>query len=275
MSAQAIALPAPEALERAVQARLPSFTHVQWVASTGSTNADLLARARQTCAPKPWLLGAHLQEAGRGRAGRPWKNRSGATLMFSCAFNVRLPAAQLPAISPLAGLAACEALRSLCGHDGVCVKWPNDVQWHDAKLAGVLAETTRNPDGDGYTVVIGMGLNLRDADTLSATLDRAIADWSQIEGSAAVEDAADIVRASALAWQTAIADLERDGFAAFVARFAQADALAERAVNVIDRGQIIHSGQAAGLDALGRLQVHTDAGLVAVSAGEISVRAHP
>ena len=30
--------------------------------------------------------------------------------MFSCAFDVHLPAAQLPALSPLAGVAACEAL---------------------------------------------------------------------------------------------------------------------------------------------------------------------
>ena len=27
------------------------------------------------------------------------------------------------------------------------MKWPNDVQWGDAKLAGVLVETTRNPGG--------------------------------------------------------------------------------------------------------------------------------
>ena len=36
------------------------------------------ARAGQG-AGKPWLLGTHLQETGRGRAGRPWQNRSGAT----------------------------------------------------------------------------------------------------------------------------------------------------------------------------------------------------
>ncbi|KCB46122.1 biotin--[acetyl-CoA-carboxylase] ligase [Bordetella hinzii] len=274
MSVQALDLPAPDALQRAVQARLPGFAHVQWVASTGSTNADLLARARHSRDAKPWLLGAHLQEAGRGRAGRAWQNRSGATLMFSCAFDVRLPPAQLPALSPLAGLAACEALRRLSGHDGVCVKWPNDVQWHEAKLAGVLAETTRNPDGDGYTVVIGMGVNLRDADTLSASLGRAIADWTQVEGGG-VAEAADIVQAAALAWQQAVAELEQAGFEAFVERYASADALAGRAVHVIDRGEVLHAGQAAGVDAMGRLQVRGDRGLVSVSAGEISVRAQP
>ncbi|AHV92321.1 biotin--[acetyl-CoA-carboxylase] ligase [Bordetella holmesii ATCC 51541] len=248
---------------------------MQWVASTGSTNADLLARARQSQTPKPWLLGAHLQEAGRGRAGRAWKNRSGATLMFSCAFDVHLPAPQLPALSPMAGLAACEALRHLSAQTGVCVKWPNDVQWHEAKLAGVLAETTRNPDGNGHTVVIGMGLNLRDADMLSANLQRAIADWSQVDAQDRVRDAADIVQATALAWQQAVADLEQHGFAAFVQRYAQADALHGRSVNVIDRGEVLYGGQAAGVDVLGRLQVQCDHGLMAVTAGEISVRPQP
>ncbi|MFQ1063101.1 bifunctional biotin operon repressor/biotin--[acetyl-CoA-carboxylase] synthetase BirA [Bordetella trematum] len=266
-------LPAPADLARALQDRLPGFTHVQWVESTGSTNADLLARVRQTRTPKPWLLGAHLQEAGRGRAGRPWKNRSGAALMFSCAFDVRLPPAQLPAISPLAGLTACEALRRLSGNDGIGVKWPNDVQWRDAKLAGVLAETTRNPDGDGHTVVIGMGVNLCDAVMLSAALERDIADWTQVDPGAHVSNVADIVQASALAWQQAMSDLESAGFGAFIERYAQADALAARNVNVIDRGTITLSGQAAGVDAFGRLQVLGPQGAVAITAGEISVRA--
>lgn len=271
--ASALDLPAPADLARALQDRLPGFTHVQWVDSTGSTNADLLALVRQTTTPKPWLLGAHLQQAGRGRAGRSWKNRSGATLMFSCAFDIRLPPTQLPAISPLAGLAACEALRRVSGNHQVCVKWPNDVQWGRAKLAGVLAETTRNPQGDGHTVVIGMGVNLRDAETLSATLEREIADWSQVEDGVRVAEAADIVQAAALAWQQAMADLEQHGFAAFIERYAQVDALAGQVVNVIDRGTVTLSGQTAGVDAFGRLQVRGPEGLVSITAGEISVRA--
>ena len=66
------ALPAPEALTRELGSRLPAFQDVAWTASTGSTNADLLGRARAgQGAGKPWLLGTHLQETGRGRAGRP------------------------------------------------------------------------------------------------------------------------------------------------------------------------------------------------------------
>src|SRR5690606_3702966 len=146
---------------------------------------------------RPWLLGTHAQDAGRGRAGRPWQSRAGATLMFSCAFPVRLPSVHLPALSPLAGLAAGEALRRLAGDAaGLRVKWPNDLQWHEAKLAGILVELARNTASSGtYTVVIGMGLNLHDADRLSRALDRPIADWRSVmhETGAQAVSVADIV----------------------------------------------------------------------------------
>jgi BirA family biotin operon repressor/biotin-[acetyl-CoA-carboxylase] ligase len=190
---------------------------------------------------------------------------------------VRLPAAQLPALSPLAGVAACEALRAVAGPGaaGLCMKWPNDVQWHDAKLAGVLVETTRNPGGReaGYTVVIGMGVNLTDADRLSLALDREVADWSQVQAHASrAATAADLVCASATAWHNAILDLEREGFGAFKRRFGQVDALAGRKVNVLDKGAILLSGTACGVDDHGRLLVQTPEGATPILVGEISIR---
>src|SRR3546814_14434760 len=62
-------------------------------------------------------------------------------LMFSCAFDVFITPQQLATLSPLAGLAACEALRELVQaqhRKHLSMKWPNDVQWHYAKLAGIL-----------------------------------------------------------------------------------------------------------------------------------------
>jgi BirA family biotin operon repressor/biotin-[acetyl-CoA-carboxylase] ligase len=273
-----IDLPAPEALARELGSRLPVFQDIAWTDDTGSTNADLLTRARSGAgAGKPWLLGTHLQNAGRGRAGRPWQNQSGATLMFSCAYDVRLPAAQLPALSPLAGVAACEALRAVAGPRarGLCMKWPNDVQWHDAKLAGVLVETTRNPGGReaGYTVVIGMGINLTDAGELSRALGREVADWTQVQAeSDRLASAADLVCASATAWLEAVQTLEREGFAAFRQRFNQVDALAGRPVNVLEKGDILLSGTACGVDEHGRLLVQTPEGATPISIGEISIR---
>jgi BirA family biotin operon repressor/biotin-[acetyl-CoA-carboxylase] ligase len=273
-------LPAPDAMAAALRERLAAvaaqpYGRIDWVAQTGSTNADLLARARgrPDGDAKPWLLGAHLQQTGRGRAGRAWQNRPGAALMFSCAFDTFLPAASLPVLSPLAGLAACEALRALAGPQGdpLGIKWPNDVQWGDAKLAGVLVETTRNVAArpSSHTVVIGMGMNLRDAGRLSRELQRDIADWTAARSGAALSD---VVCAVALAWQQALAEVAEGGFEPFVERFRRLDALSGRDIQVLDRGTILHRGVGCGADAQGRLLVRTENGEVPVLVGEISVR---
>jgi BirA family biotin operon repressor/biotin-[acetyl-CoA-carboxylase] ligase len=280
-------LPTPDSMAAALRDRLADacprpFGQVDWVEQTGSTNADLLARARARAngadsagaAPKPWLLGAHLQQTGRGRAGRAWQNRPGAALMFSCAFDTPLAAASLPVLSPLAGLAACEALRAIAGPggDGLRVKWPNDVQWGDAKLAGILVETTRNLAARpaSHTVVIGMGMNLHDADKLSSELGREIADWTATRCRAPLSA---VVHAVALAWRNALEEVARDGFEVFVERFRRLDALAGRHIRVLDRGAVLHHGVAAGADAQGRLLIRTETGDIPVSVGEISVRA--
>jgi BirA family biotin operon repressor/biotin-[acetyl-CoA-carboxylase] ligase len=57
---------------------------VEVVAETGSTNADLLARAHALEAPV--LLAAEHQTAGRGRAGRSWLSAPGHSLTFSLAW---------------------------------------------------------------------------------------------------------------------------------------------------------------------------------------------
>src|SRR5690606_29338328 len=132
------ALPSPETMTSELRQLLPHFRRAEWREKTSSTNADLMENAR-TGVPslaRPWLLGVHLQEQGRGRAGRTWQNRPGANLMFSCAFDVFLPARKLPTLSPLAGIAACEALRGFLSSEHrhrLTMKWPNDLQWDFAK----------------------------------------------------------------------------------------------------------------------------------------------
>ncbi|MFA5488046.1 MAG: biotin--[acetyl-CoA-carboxylase] ligase [Candidimonas sp.] len=278
-------LPQPDALERDLAASLPQFSHVQWVSSTTSTNADLLEKARnpQGAMARPWLLGAHLQQRGRGRAGRTWQNRAGANLMFSCAFDVFLPAPLLPTLSPLTGLTACLALRGLLmpGHRAdLTMKWPNDLQWKFAKLAGILVETTRagtaRLSNDHYVVIIGIGLNLNDARALSLSLDRRIADWSEIrqaDGQARRLPIAALVTSLAKAWYAELNQATaRQSFDGLPERYAQVDALAGQHVNLLDNGQLLQAGIACGIDNRGQLLVRTVDGEIPVNVGEVSVR---
>ena len=259
---------------------LPGFTSLQWLESTGSSNADLLERARQTNAPAlPWLLGADSQSSARGRAGRPWQNAPGSTLMFSCAFAVNLPIAALPGLSPVMGIAACEALRILISahratqahpitESRLQLKWPNDLLWDHAKLAGILVESVNRPGSQSPVIVVGIGLNLKEALGLSEALGRPIADWSQIADIVPVQ----IVASIALAWSRAITEYASGGYAAFSTRFDHIDALAGRQVDVTDQGQILQTGLARGTDTSGRLLLETNQGISAIMVGDVSIR---
>jgi BirA family biotin operon repressor/biotin-[acetyl-CoA-carboxylase] ligase len=137
-------------------------SHGMWLAlevvpSTGSTNADLLARAADDPgSPEGQVLVAEEQTAGRGRLGRSWSSVPGASLTFSVLLRpAAVPAARRGWLTLLAGVAVASAVRSAAGVDAV-LKWPNDVLTGDRKLAGILAE--QSPDGSA--VVIGTGLNV-------------------------------------------------------------------------------------------------------------------
>jgi BirA family biotin operon repressor/biotin-[acetyl-CoA-carboxylase] ligase len=139
------------------------WTALDVVASTGSTNVDLLARAAGDAAgPEGQVLVAEEQTAGRGRLGRTWTSVPGASLTFSVLLRpATVPAARRGWLALLAGVAVASAVRSVTGGGvagGVAavLKWPNDVLVGDRKLAGILAE--QSPDGSA--VVIGTGINV-------------------------------------------------------------------------------------------------------------------
>jgi BirA family biotin operon repressor/biotin-[acetyl-CoA-carboxylase] ligase len=137
------------------------FADVRWVDETGSTNADLLALARDG-APEGIVLVADHQTAGRGRAGRTWAAPAGASLLLSVL--VRPPAGVAGLSSMAMGLAAADAVDDTA-HFRPRLKWPNDLVWPgdgsaiDRKLAGILAEA-HWPSEDEVAVVIGIGLNV-------------------------------------------------------------------------------------------------------------------
>jgi BirA family biotin operon repressor/biotin-[acetyl-CoA-carboxylase] ligase len=129
---------------------VPPYAGIEVVASTGSTNADLLARAN---VPDRTVLIAEEQTAGEGRRGRSWVSPTGG-LYVSVRYVLRVPADRLPWLTLIAGVALVNVAASV----GVAaeLKWPNDLLLGPdrRKGAGVLASTT--PDG----VVLGIGLNV-------------------------------------------------------------------------------------------------------------------
>lgn len=124
-----------------------------------STNAEALARARAGEPGRLWVT-ARLQTAGRGRRGRTWTTREG-NLAASLLMIDPAPATVAPAISFVAGIALHQAVIDLAGPavaDRLILKWPNDLLLDRRKVAGILVEGERLPDGR-FPVVVGVGVN--------------------------------------------------------------------------------------------------------------------
>src|ERR1700742_969736 len=131
------------------------------VDQTGSTNADLLARAASGDDVAGAVLIAEHQTQGRGRHGRGWSASPRAQITMSFGVSVvDVPTEGWGWLSLAAGVAVVDAVAPLLDGIGVRagLKWPNDVLAGppDApgKLAGILAEVSRP------VVVIGLGLNV-------------------------------------------------------------------------------------------------------------------
>ena len=136
---------------------------LDYVASTGSTNTDLIAVAAER-GDLSVLVAGH-QSAGRGRStGRQWASPEGSSLAISVLLR---PTSGLraSALRPnsfgwlplLAGLAMARAVGQFIPASEVAVKWPNDVLVNEHKISGILSELL--PDLSG--VVIGAGINIR------------------------------------------------------------------------------------------------------------------
>lgn len=236
---------------------------VEVVAQTGSTNADLLARAAQLT--RNTALIAERQSAGRGRAGRSWLSGDDS-LTFSLAWKFQRPLHALAGLPLAVGVALAETLARL----GVKVqlKWPNDLLKDGAKLAGVLIETQSAANGAIWAVV-GIGMNLLLPDQLEQLIDRPVASAPWL--AAMQRDALMGALLSDLA--AALAQFDQSGFAAFSARWNRLHAWQGSLVSIVDRGVTIDQGIAAGVDDSGALLLDGAGGRVRIVAGDVSLRA--
>ncbi len=130
-------------LQRIQEAVSQYWTDVQWVETTGSTNADMLDRGT----PGSVLI-ADEQTDGKGRLGRHWVSPKGAQLAMSMVLEVPEPAPAFGLLSIAPGVAVTDVLPQ------AQLKWPNDVQIKGKKIAGILSGL------DFPKVVVGIGINL-------------------------------------------------------------------------------------------------------------------
>jgi BirA family transcriptional regulator, biotin operon repressor / biotin---[acetyl-CoA-carboxylase] ligase len=228
---------------------------VRVVASTASTNADLVAAAADG-APEGTVLVAELQEAGRGRLGRTWTSPARAGLTFSVLLRPPAPAGWLPLLT---GIALAVALQERCGLEAT-LKWPNDVtladdEGRERKVAGILAEAT--PDG---AVVIGVGLNVTTrAEEFGGLAPGTLQPTSLALAGARTTDRETVLKAALRALARTYATWRSDPVALAPAYRSVCSTLG-RNVRVELPGGTAVEGIATTVDDDGRLEVRDDAG---------------
>ncbi len=123
---------------------------IRAVAETGSTNDDVAALARDGAREGTWLR-AERQTGGKGRQGRAWVSPPG-NLHASTLVRLRRRDPPAPTLALVAAVALHEVVAIYA--PGTQIKWPNDLLFDGAKLAGILLER------EGEAVILGFGVNL-------------------------------------------------------------------------------------------------------------------
>jgi BirA family transcriptional regulator, biotin operon repressor / biotin---[acetyl-CoA-carboxylase] ligase len=228
------------------------------VSETASTNDDARAAAAAGAAHGATFV-ADCQTRGRGRGGHVWHSPPGENLYLSVVARTRVDAAHVSQMSLVVGLAVARAVERLAGVASR-IKWPNDVEVNEKKIAGVLVEAQIR-GGAVDALVIGIGLNVR---------GRAFPEHLAARATSLAIEGGEVARAPALAvvlaeLGAALADFEANGLAGALGEIRARDAL---------RGARLRAGdteaRGAGIDERGRLLVRGDDGaLHPVASGSV------
>jgi BirA family transcriptional regulator, biotin operon repressor / biotin---[acetyl-CoA-carboxylase] ligase len=228
----------------------------------GSTNDEAVAAARIDDPGRLWII-ARRQTRGRGRQGRHWTspegNFHGSLLLRDV---VSLPKA--PELGFVIGVALARALRLLTADDNrLRIKWPNDILFDGAKLAGILLESVQLANG-GLACVIGIGVNCS-----SAPLDvpyRATSLQAVLARPITPQDVLSALTAEFISWLEIWS--AGDGFGKIRDEWLRLAAGIGAPVKVVMPTRVFE-GQFRTIDESGRLILDTPEASVAIEAGDI------
>lgn len=233
-----------------------------------STNAEILRLIQTNTISKGHTVLAEMQQTGRGRRGRQWVSPFGRNVYLSMLWSFERGMASLDGLSLVVGLCVVKALQRQSAKR-LELKWPNDVLCEGKKLAGILLEVVGDPTGLCH-VVIGIGINVNwKKNGVSTGIDQP---WtSLLEINDAYMDRNPLVAALINELLQALPVFDDQGFAYFADEWQQYDAFIGKEV-VIQMGDNMIVGVAAGVTDKGELKLQTPQGIQTYNGGEVSLR---
>ena len=257
------------------------------VAQTKSTNDDLLERWRAGELIDPIARIAHKQTAGKGRAGRAWLALPENSICFSLAFPFKRKPAELSGLSLLVGLAVISGIAQACDLDeatlhqsGLRLKWPNDLLINNAKLGGILVEGGQATPEDLTWMIIGIGMNLRNANAIESILGSQAG--LKISALDQILPAHSKLPDVEYLWLKLIASLEHHlrefdehGFEMHQEQWKKWDNYLGQEVCISGAGKEPIYGIAQGINPTGALLLQQDNQMIAIHAGDVSLRVQP
>ena len=139
--------------------------HIIKLQETRSTNTYLDSIDTECPQQEGCVVTTHTQSAGRGQRGNSWEAEPGKNLTFSYLLRPEGVAPQEQFIlSQAVSLAVVDVLSRYA--QGFSVKWPNDIYYHDSKIAGILIEHNLSGMSISRTIV-GIGLNINQQQFIS------------------------------------------------------------------------------------------------------------
>jgi len=252
---------------------------LECVIETKSTNDDLLVRWRAGELIDPVARIAHKQTAGKGRAGRAWIANPDDSLCFSLAFPFKRTPAELSGLGLIVGLAvvfgiaqACDLSEAELRAAGLRLKWPNDLLLNNSKLGGILIEGGQTKAGDPTWMIIGVGINLRNADVIETNLDGGLKVGALTQLTKSVPDVEYLWLKLIASLEHHLAEFDLHGFKPYQEHWMQWDAYRDQSVCISGTGKDPIYGTANGVDETGALLLQQDNNTIAIHAGDVSLR---
>lgn len=231
-----------------------------------STNTYLFQRAGDYMGQRYAVL-AEQQTAGKGRRGRHWVSPFGKNIYLSLLVTMHGGIASLEGLSLMVAIAVERVLTRL-DVPNIGLKWPNDVYAQGKKLAGILLEVTGEYSSH-CQVVIGVGINMSLNDQDAAEIGQPWAQLLKLQPNVSRNQLAGMLLNELL---KIVDEFQQDGFAPYQQYWTERDIFYGKEVRLISANNEKH-GLMKGVNRKGELLLKTDKGLVAINAGEVSVRA--